>query len=216
MLKKIRHIENYLTESERKILFFILFVIVCGAILRLAGYTPKELASSELKESNKLALQVAIGTDYIPHYDLNHVTYDELLYISGIGPSTASSILNYQETKGFAKVDDLLNIRGIGQKRLEEWRECFYVVNEQVAPPEELVTLSTKPLTTKPVNTKIDINTATLEQLVTLKGIGPAKAELIIEYRSKHRFVKIEEIKNVKGIGEKTFEKFKDNIYIGE
>lgn len=62
---------------------------------------------------------------------------------------------------------------------------------------------------------KINLNTATANQLDTLPGIGPAYASRIIEYRNSNGgFKTIEEIKNVKGIGEKTFEKIKELISI--
>lgn len=60
---------------------------------------------------------------------------------------------------------------------------------------------------------RVNINTADSEQLQTLTGIGPVTAEKIIEYREENgRFDNIEDIKNVSGIGEKTFEKLKDDI----
>lgn len=64
--------------------------------------------------------------------------------------------------------------------------------------------------------TKVNINTATAEELdEKLSGIGPVIAKKIIEYRnSVGRFYSIEEIKNVSGIGDKTFEKFKDMICV--
>ena len=62
---------------------------------------------------------------------------------------------------------------------------------------------------------KISINTATKEQLQTLTGIGISKAEDIIEYRNINgNFESIEDIMNVKGIGQALFEKIKDNITI--
>lgn len=64
-------------------------------------------------------------------------------------------------------------------------------------------------------NGKISLNKATLEQLQTLSGIGKAKAEAIIEYRSTSGgFKTIEEIKKVKGIGDAVFEKIKDKITV--
>lgn len=61
----------------------------------------------------------------------------------------------------------------------------------------------------------ISINTATLEQLMSLNGIGESKAKSIIEYRQTvGKFTKIEDIMNVSGIGEAVFNKIKDYITI--
>ena len=50
----------------------------------------------------------------------------------------------------------------------------------------------------------LDINTASAEEFIEVKGIGEKKAERIIAYRDKHgKFSSIDELKNVKGIGEK-------------
>ena len=62
---------------------------------------------------------------------------------------------------------------------------------------------------------KININTATEQELESLKGIGPATAKNIIRYREEYGgFSSIEEIKNVKRIGDKIFEKIKANICV--
>ena len=58
--------------------------------------------------------------------------------------------------------------------------------------------------------TTVNLNTATLDQLTALPGIGPKTAELILQYRTKNGgFKKIEELMNIKGIGEKSFLKIK-------
>lgn len=60
---------------------------------------------------------------------------------------------------------------------------------------------------------KINLNTATEAELTTLPGIGPSKAQAIIDYRETvGRFKVIEDLKNVSGIGDKTYEKLKDQI----
>lgn len=59
----------------------------------------------------------------------------------------------------------------------------------------------------------ININLANLEELKKISGVGDVKAQSIIEYREKNGgFKSIDEIKNIDGIGEKTFEKIKDKI----
>lgn len=62
---------------------------------------------------------------------------------------------------------------------------------------------------------KININTATEQELESLKGIGPATAKNIIRYREEYGgFSSIEEIKNIKRIGDKIFEKIKADICV--
>lgn len=64
-------------------------------------------------------------------------------------------------------------------------------------------------------SSQINLNTANLSQLDSLDGIGPTYAQRIIDYREANGpFNSIEQIKNVKGIGEKTFEKIKGDITI--
>ena len=62
---------------------------------------------------------------------------------------------------------------------------------------------------------KVNLNTASEVELQTLTGIGPSKAAAIIQYRTENGpFKSIEELKNISGIGEKTFEKLKEDIAI--
>ena len=58
----------------------------------------------------------------------------------------------------------------------------------------------------------VDINTASLSELSTLNGVSEKKAQAIIAYREKSCFKNVDELQNVSGIGEKTFEKNKDNL----
>jgi competence protein ComEA len=65
--------------------------------------------------------------------------------------------------------------------------------------------------------TPVNINTATQQQLETLPGLGAKVAERIIEYRQKNgNFKKVEDLMNVKGIGEKSFLKLKPMLTISQ
>lgn len=64
-------------------------------------------------------------------------------------------------------------------------------------------------------NGKVNLNLADSATLQTIPGIGPSKAERIIDYRTTHgRFKKAEDIMNITGIGEKTFESIRDYITV--
>ena len=69
--------------------------------------------------------------------------------------------------------------------------------------------------TAAPARPALNLNTATLEQLETLPGIGRKTAERILEFRTKSgSFKRIEELMNVKGIGEKLFLKLKPLVVV--
>lgn len=62
---------------------------------------------------------------------------------------------------------------------------------------------------------KINLNTATSEELQTISGIGAKRAEDIIAYRESHGgFQSVDDLKNVSGIGDKTLEKIRESIYV--
>ena len=66
-----------------------------------------------------------------------------------------------------------------------------------------------------PGSNKVKINNATKEEIETLSGIGPSKAEAIIKYRDEHGlFQVVEDLLNISGIGEKTLENIRDDIQV--
>ncbi len=62
----------------------------------------------------------------------------------------------------------------------------------------------------------VDLNTATKEELDAVKGIGPVKAQAIVDYRRQHgSFKNVDELKNVKGFGDKTVAKMRSELTVG-
>jgi competence protein ComEA len=80
---------------------------------------------------------------------------------------------------------------------------------------EEASTIMSGQVTADGNEKKVNINTATTEELQTLSGIGPAKASAIIAYREENGpFQKIEDLLNVSGIGDASLEKIKEQITV--
>lgn len=113
-----------------------------------------------------------------------------------------------EKAGGLCKEADIEGIN-LSQKLEDEMKIHVYKVGENSSKLEE-----TTPRSTKAASNKVNINKADLLELTTLPGIGKTRAEEIISYRNTNKFKSIEDIKNISGIGEKTFEKLKDKISI--
>ncbi|ETP71861.1 competence protein ComEA-like protein with helix-hairpin-helix repeat region [Lachnospiraceae bacterium JC7] len=84
-----------------------------------------------------------------------------------------------------------------------------------VRPESESGSADLDPEKSPEISSRVNINKAGLQELEIIPGVGPATAKNIIEYREKYGgFADIEEIKNVKRIGDKTYEKLKDHITV--
>ena len=146
--------------------------------------------------------------------DLNTATAEELQLLNGIGPVLAQRIVDYRAEYGpFQSVDDLINVKGIGEATFSKFRDMVTVSGSEN--PTDHAVPNTDGQTESPA--LLNINTATYEELQTLNGIGPALAQRIVDYRAEHGpFQSIDELLNVKGIGEATLSKFREQITVGE
>ena len=99
---------------------------------------------------------------------------------------------------------------------LEEELDSHYVDQiENTKESDESIDIETQTSVNSDSSDLINLNHATQKELETLPGVGPATAKNIIDYREKYGgFADIEEIKNVKRIGDKTYEKLKDFITV--
>lgn len=112
---------------------------------------------------------------------------------------------------GLTENADLSNINRA--KKLQD-HELIYISNKNDE-NKEIQTVNSNSSNKDILDKKINLNSATLDQLKTLNGIGDSKAKGIIEYREKNGgFKSIEEIKNVSGIGDNMFERIKEQIEI--
>ncbi len=91
----------------------------------------------------------------------------ELIKIPGIGESKAQNILDYRNQNSFSKIEDIMNVNGIGPATFEKIKNYIFI--------------SQKTIIIK--NDKININNASKAQIMSLPGIGKVSADKIIDYR---------------------------------
>ena len=155
--------------------------------------------------------------------DLNSASEKELEVLPGVGAATAKNIT---ANRPYKSVDELSKA-GLSAEKIETLKPLVTVGAapsaarpETLAKPAPAVTAVTKtqPPAEKPTeklapSQKVNINTASKEQLEGLPGIGPQEAQAIIDGRS---YQKTEDIMKVRGIKQGEFDKIKDLIFAGE
>ena len=137
----------------------------------------------------------AVVSDGVYELDAGSRVYEAIDAAGGMTEDAAGAYLNLAET-----VSD---------------GERIYVPTQQEVDEGALSILIPGDSSEESTGGLVNINTASADQLMTLSGIGEKKAEDIISYRdSNGNFGSIEDIKNVSGIGDATFEAIKDSITV--
>ena len=142
--------------------------------------------------------------------NLNTANQAALEELPGIGPSHAKAII---EARPFKSVDDLDRVKGLGKARIDALRDLVTTTAPATASPKAVTAkgATTKEMPKLKDGQKININTASKDELDVLPGIGPVRAQAIIDGRP---FKTIEDVMKVKGIKEVEFGKIKDLISV--
>jgi len=194
--------------TEKRLIIMLLALIILG-LMYLPGrffQTPDILDAKEREKAVSQAKKVVFPLE------LNTAGVEELQLLPGIGPVKAEAILSYRESKGgFASVEELLEVSGIGERTLGKIKEYVIVnpQNVQNSTGSKNRIVSEKQL--------LNVNLASQEELERLPGIGPVKAKAIVDFREKNGpFKSVEDLVQIPGIGEKTLEKLLPYITVFE
>ncbi len=134
--------------------------------------------------------------------DPNLATAQELDRLPGVGAVAARAIVAERERAGpFRDAGDLARVRGIGPATVAKLKPYIEVSGVRREPPGRVRRLGTSPASA------VDINRATVDDLVVLPGIGPALAARIVEARREQMFARVEDLLRVRGIGPGTLER---------
>lgn len=151
--------------------------------------------------------------------DLNLATPEDFMAF-GITRSRALAIVAHRDQSGeFGRVDQLLEVPGIGPKTLTKITPFVFVVATSDSPAPEtetaLPTAAVPVLPDSPIDLPVNINTASDLELQSLWNVGPKTAAKIIAWRAEHgRFVTAEDLMRVPGIGPETLRKNRHRIRV--
>ena len=186
--------------------------------------TISDIGNSQAAAQNSARISETTASSAAKLININTAAASQLCSLKGIGEKKAAAIIQYRDEHGdFTSVDQLLNVPGIGEKLLESFRDRITTglteTQSEPAPTtagaEHAESAEIPAETTAAESTNALINTATAQQLCSLKGIGEKKAAAIIQYRDEHGdFTSVDQLLNVSGIGEKTLNGFRDMITV--
>ena len=167
------------------------------------------------KEKYKVDIKGEVINPGIYTADINSRVIDIINMAGGLSENANTTVINLSK-----KITDEMVIIIYSNEEVADFKKTKeleqQVIKRCEQKDENALTNSVCITTSNEENmstTIISLNSATKEELMTLPGIGEAKAEEIIKYRSEHNgFTNIEELKEISGIGESVFAKIKDYI----
>ncbi|MCK4696222.1 MAG: ComEA family DNA-binding protein [Candidatus Cloacimonetes bacterium] len=196
-------------ENKKTIITIIILALILVIIIVLFNNFRKiSNMKKELQENTEM-----IEDEKITKININKADIETLSKLPGIGQVKANAIIDYRKNKGeFQSLTELTKVKGIGKKTLEKILPYLEMIGDSTS-----VKALLSPDSLKMISGKININTASLSELISLPGIGEKRAQKIIEYREKiGGFKNTEDIMKVKGIGEGIYTKIKDIIEISD
>ena len=201
---KFNSIKEYMKNNSKNVSKFLLIlgIILVSAFVGIQQNASNEidLSESSTSNTNEELEQSTVNSYYV---DISGAVNNPGVY----KVSKDTRLVNLIDKAGGLKENE--DVDAINQAAYVE--DGSKIIIPELGSTE---TETTEATSSSSSNGKVNINQASLDELTSLPGIGAVIAQHIIDYRSSSRFDSIDDIKNVKGIGDATYEKLKDQITV--
>lgn len=214
MIEPDRIMKKLFTPDEKKIVIFLISFLIFGIMII---NTKKLIPNSKEKNTFQDSLRNVIEKSNEPFLiNINEADIETLAELPGIGPARAKKIYDRRITHGnFQSLFELMDVKGIGKKTLAKLIPHLEIIGDSTKINEFVIQVKSGGSESSNSEAIININSAGQDELITLYRIGEVTAKRIIDYRNKKgNFNSIQDLKNVKGIGDGIFEKIKERITI--
>jgi competence ComEA-like helix-hairpin-helix protein len=214
------HTPRMATNDDRRAALVLVGLAVVGLVVRLLvgghsapgamGFRPTQaerpVRDSVTARSERLARPLRPGEKV----DLDRAAAVDLSRLPRIGPGLAARIVADRDAHGpFGSLSALDRVSGIGPSVLEAVRPYAMFSGRPTR------SLSAPPAPSAPSTSPVSLNRATAAELATLPGIGPTKAQAIVESRAKQGpFRRVEDLQRVPGIGPATLERLRGRVRV--
>lgn len=209
-----------ITKIVFKIKEYKLLLIICSILLCLiicpSAYASNKKINKKVKEEKKNTIKVDVKgfvvNPNVYELDENSRVIDAIKIAGGLIDGANTELINLSQ-----KLTDEMVIIVYSNWQINEYRnskkEVVYIEVDKC--PDNINGACINKNNQTKTTGKVNINSATEAELTKISGVGASKAKDIIEYREQNGgFKQIEDIKNIKGIGDALFEKIKDSITI--
>jgi len=228
-----------LNQIERRALLIASGLLVLGVAVRIGAgpseatwaWKPGESAHGsldstrarverEIERAERIATPLAEGE----RLDPNRAPEDELQRLPGIGPSKAAAIVETRRSGPFLSADELLRVPGLGPLTVERLRPhlrfgtgspSMRLPGDPGQPDASSPAAGSSPIGLRGRDESLDINRVGSAQLERLPGLGPVRAQAIVDHRDRNGpFRSIEEVTAVPGIGSALLKRLRRYLHV--
>lgn len=208
---------KYIKDNKKILIILLIITLLIGGLIyffRLDNKDNEDITYietttklvEETKVNNYVDVKGSVKKPGVYEFKENDRVIDAIKLAGGLTKNADTSNINLSKK---LKSEMVIVINTKSELKNNNNLTCDAVCTREVIEVNNCIETETK------TNDKININTADINKLTELDGIGESKAKTIIEYRTTNGLFKnIEDIKNISGIGESLYNKIKDKITV--